>query len=228
MAIDVTVLRVFTDAEGKFGNPLGLVDAGALDPAARQQFATELQYSETVFVDLPGRGSGTARVHVFTPAVEVPFAGAPTVGAAWWLRERGTPVQTLHVPAGLVEVDYVGELAVVRGCAEWATEFVTHELPSPDAVIDADPEDYGDGFAHYLWAWIDETAGQIRSRTFAPEPGVNEDEATGAAAIRITDYLSRDLIIVQGKGSVIHTWWGADGWVRLGGYVVNDGQAVLT
>ena len=31
---------------------------------------------------------------------ELPFAGHPTVGAAWWLRERGTPIRTLQVPAG--------------------------------------------------------------------------------------------------------------------------------
>ena len=33
MAIDVTVLRVFTDADGKFGNPLGVVDASTVDPS---------------------------------------------------------------------------------------------------------------------------------------------------------------------------------------------------
>ena len=53
--------------------------------------------------------------------------------------------------------------------------------------------------------------------------GVPEDEATGAAAVRITDYLSRDLTIVQGKGSVIHTQWSPEGWVRIAGRVVNAG-----
>ena len=53
MAIDVTVLRVFTDADGKFGNPLGVVDASTVDPADRQRIATELGYSETIFIDLP-------------------------------------------------------------------------------------------------------------------------------------------------------------------------------
>jgi predicted PhzF superfamily epimerase YddE/YHI9 len=58
---------------------------------------------------------------------------------------------------------------------------------------------------------------------FAPEFGIPEDEATGAAAVRITDFLSRDLTIVQGKGSVIHTWWSPEGWVRVAGRVVDDG-----
>jgi predicted PhzF superfamily epimerase YddE/YHI9 len=58
---------------------------------------------------------------------------------------------------------------------------------------------------------------------FASALGVPEDEATGAAAVRITDALSRDLTITQGKGSVLRTWWGQDGWVRVGGHVVDDG-----
>jgi hypothetical protein len=41
--------------------------------------------------------------------------------------------------------------------------------------------------------------------------------------VRITDYLSRDLTILQGKGSVIETQWSPEGWVRIAGRVVNDG-----
>ena len=58
---------------------------------------------------------------------------------------------------------------------------------------------------------------------FAPYLGIIEDEATGAAAVRITDYLSRDLMITQGKGSVIETQWSPEGWVRIAGRVVDDG-----
>lgn len=222
MTADVTVLRVFTDVDGKFGNPLGVVDAGAVAVEDRQRIATQLGYSETVFVDPPKPGDATARAQIFTPAVELPFAGHPTVGTAWWLRERGTPIRSLQIPAGVIEVAYVGELAVVEAFAEWTPEFVIHDLTSPEDVLDADPSDYSEDFPHYLWAWIDRPAGHIRSRSFAPELGVHEDEATGAAAIRITEYLSRDLTITQGKGSVIHTWWGPNGWARVGGRVVHE------
>jgi predicted PhzF superfamily epimerase YddE/YHI9 len=53
--------------------------------------------------------------------------------------------------------------------------------------------------------------------------GVAEDEATGSAAVRITDYLTRDLHITQGRGSVIETTWSPQGWVQVGGRVVDDG-----
>ena len=62
---------------------------------------------------------------------------------------------------------------------------------------------------------------------FVANLGVTEDEATGSAAIRMTEYLSRDLTITQGKGSVIQTTWSPDGWVRVAGRVVDDGVTHL-
>ena len=223
MAIDVTVLRVFTDAAGNFGNPLGIVDATAAPPADRQRIATELGYSETVFIDLPASDSTTAHTRIFTPETELPFAGHPTVGTAWWLRDRGTPIRTLQVPAGIVQIRYEGDLTGIVVRAEWSPEFAIHDLPSVDDVVTADPADYQDDAYHYLWAWIDRDRGQIRSRMFANELGVPEDEATGSAAARMTEYLSRDLEITQGKGSRITTRWNPDGWVQVWGRVVGDG-----
>jgi predicted PhzF superfamily epimerase YddE/YHI9 len=222
MGTDVFVVRVFTDSEGNFGNPLGVVDASAVAPADRQALATQLGYSETIFVNLPASGSSTAHARIFTPTTELPFAGHPTVGLSWWLKDRGLPIRTLQVPAGIIAVGYEGELTTVRARADWAPEFMLHKLASPRDVTNADPDEYSD-FAHYIWAWIDEPRGQVRSRMFAPDLGVAEDEATGLAAVRITDSLSRDLTITQGKGSIIHTWWSPEGWVTVGGRVVDDG-----
>lgn len=227
MAIDVDVLRVFTDPEGNHGNPLGVVDAAAVDPDDRQRIAHELGYSETIFVDIPEPGAQSARMRIFTPATELPFAGHPTVGGAWWLRDAGLPVRTLQVPAGLVQVTYEGDVVVVRARSDWAPEFAFHHVDSVEELAAADPSDYTDGGHHYLWTWTDRDAGHIRSRMFAVDLGVPEDEATGAAAVRITDHLSRDLTIVQGRGSVIHTVWSAEGWVRVAGRVVRDSERRL-
>ncbi|MEB3983243.1 PhzF family phenazine biosynthesis protein [Mycobacterium sp. 663a-19] len=223
MGIDVTVLRVFTDPDRNFGNPLGVVDAAQVEPRDRQRLATQLGYSETIFVDLPAAGSTTAHATIYTPRTEIPFAGHPTVGVSWWLRDRGTPINTLRVPAGVVQVGYEGDLTVISARSEWAPELFVHELDSVDELLAADPADYPDDTAHYLWAWTDESAGSLRARMFAANLGVPEDEATGSAAIRITDHLSRDLHITQGKGSRIETIWSPEGWVRVAGRVVNDG-----
>ncbi|MFV8052607.1 PhzF family phenazine biosynthesis protein [Mycobacterium sp. 48b] len=224
MAIDVTVLRVFTDSDGKYGNPLGVVDNSIVAPGDRQRIATELGYSETVFIDLPQPGGNSASAHIFTPVAELPFAGHPTVGASWWLREIGLPVHTLRVPSGILQVEYDEDRAIVNARSEWAPEFAIHDLATVDEVLAADPDDFDDA---YLWAWSDEAHGMLRSRSFATHLGIPEDEATGSAAVRMTDYLSRDLTIVQGKGSVIETRWSPEGWVRLAGRVVNDGTSRL-
>ena len=112
----------------------------------------------------------------------------------------------------------------VRSRADWAPEFMFRELASPADVTSADPDDYPADVAHYIWAWIDEPQGHMRSRMFGGAAlGVVEDEATGSAAVRITDILSRDLTITHGKGSIIYTWWSPEGWVKVGGRVVDDG-----
>jgi predicted PhzF superfamily epimerase YddE/YHI9 len=223
MGIDVTVLRVFTDPDGNFGNPLGVVDASQVETRDRQPLAAQLGYSETIFIDLPTAGATTAHATIYTPRTELPFVGHPTVGASWWLRDNGMPVNTLRVPAGIVQVSYQGDLTGISARTEWAPEYAIHDFDSLDALLSADPADYPDDVAHYLWTWTDPSAGSLRARMFASNLGVREDEATGSAAMRITDYLSSDLTITQGKGSVIETTWNPEGWVGVAGRVVNDG-----
>jgi predicted PhzF superfamily epimerase YddE/YHI9 len=71
----------------------------------------------------------------------------------------------------------------------------------------------------YVWAWEDEAAGNVRSRYFATDIGIGEDEATGAAAVVIGDRLGRPLIIHQGVGSEIVVRPQVDGTIEIGGRV---------
>ncbi|GAA4476850.1 PhzF family phenazine biosynthesis isomerase [Rhodococcus olei] len=219
MSIQVDVVRVFTDRDGRHGNPLGIVDATQVPPADRQRVATTLGYSETIFVDVPAPTASSAAAQIFTPATELPFAGHPTVGLSWWLRERGLGVDTLDVPAGPVATRTSDGVTWVRAKADWAPEFTLHCQPDAEAVRAAPAASYGAGH-HYVWAWAGE--GAISSRMFAPDLGVPEDEATGAAAIRITEHLRRNLHITQGRGSKIVTHYSPDGWIEVGGLVHRD------
>jgi trans-2,3-dihydro-3-hydroxyanthranilate isomerase len=75
-------LDVFTD-RALAGNPLAVVhDADALSANEMQAIAREFNLSETVFVLKPEKPVHNARVRIFTPTRELPFAGHPTVGAA--------------------------------------------------------------------------------------------------------------------------------------------------
>jgi predicted PhzF superfamily epimerase YddE/YHI9 len=221
--VDVQVVRVFTDPSGAFGNPLGIVDGPLVPAASRVAVAAELGYSETVFVDDALAGS----VQIFSATGEMPFAGHPTVGVAWWLRSQGYEASVLRVPAGEVPVTRSGELTSVRAHSTWGSDFSWHQLLTADAVLAASPTSYSAGHT-YLWSWIDEAAGTIRSRMFAPAMGVTEDEATGSAATQLTALLARDLHITQGAGSHLHTTLLPDAWTTVGGRVVAEPSRTTT
>jgi trans-2,3-dihydro-3-hydroxyanthranilate isomerase len=81
------VYDVFSD-RALAGNPLAAVfDDQDLDTEAMQRIAGEFNLSETVFVGTAQNPAHTARVRIFTPRVELPFAGHPTVGTAVALAE---------------------------------------------------------------------------------------------------------------------------------------------
>jgi trans-2,3-dihydro-3-hydroxyanthranilate isomerase len=82
MARRFFTLDVFTDTRLS-GNPLAVVlEAEGLDTAAMQKIAREFNLSETVFVLPPEDQKHRARLRIFTPGIEMPFAGHPTVGTA--------------------------------------------------------------------------------------------------------------------------------------------------
>jgi trans-2,3-dihydro-3-hydroxyanthranilate isomerase len=107
--VDVFTERVFG------GNPLAVVfDAADLSDALMQAIAREMNCSETTFLGPPTRPDCAARVRIFTPAREVPFAGHPTIGTAWVLAtEKRLPGNSLRFNLeegiGPVEVLLEGE-----------------------------------------------------------------------------------------------------------------------
>jgi predicted PhzF superfamily epimerase YddE/YHI9 len=215
---ELHVLRVFCGDGGSGGNPLGVFLEGAEVPAEeRQPIAAELGFPETVFVDDPRRGE----IRILTPAVELPFAGHPVVGTAWLLaRERGA-VASLRPPAGEVPVREEGGLTFAAARPEWMPEFEFVQVASPAEVeaLRGPPEGHD---AVGVWAWSDEGAGVVRERVFCPRYGIDEDEATGSAAITLADRLGRGLEIRQGAGSRILARPLGDGMVEIGGRVELD------
>lgn len=199
---ELHVLRVFLGPDGDGGNPLGVFrDGPATVPERRLEVAHELGFSETVFVD--SIDADVARIAIFTPAAELPFAGHPTVGTSWLLRRSGAPVGILRVKAGDVVVWQDGDLAWIRARAAWVHDFPIDRLGTPADVDAVVPPAMGER-GRYVWAWEDEAAGRLRARYFPTDLGIAEDEATGAAAVVMGDRLGRPLTIRQGVGSELH------------------------
>ena len=102
-------LDVFAERVG-MGNALGVVlDADGLDDDAMQRLAAWTNLSETIFLLDPTHQQADYRVRIFTPRQELPFAGHPSVGAAWAVLEaaRASPDATALVQqcaAGLLPV----------------------------------------------------------------------------------------------------------------------------
>lgn len=127
---DFLVYDVFTDRPFG-GNPLAVIhDATGLPEADLQRIAREFNFSETTFVYPPTDPAHTAKVRIFTPTMEVPFAGHPTIGTAIALNDLGGPT------------DMVLELGVgptaahaKDGHAQFTTKRVLEHFASPDLQI---------------------------------------------------------------------------------------------
>ncbi|MEV3934146.1 MULTISPECIES: PhzF family phenazine biosynthesis protein [unclassified Streptomyces] len=224
----IDVLRVFCGPDGRHGNALGVVRDGRRYPdnESRQALARKLGFSETVFVDDPERGT----VDIRTPGLRLPFAGHPLVGAAWLL-----DLEVLELTVGDVTARQDGEFTWITARPEWVPPRTLERYASVAEVEALTGPPPGEGWL-YVWAWEDEAAGRVRARAFPRRPGecgdtrsggagacsgvIDEDEATGAAAMLLSAELGRALNITQGRGSQILTAPAPDGTMEVGGRVL--------
>ena len=202
-----SVLRVFT-RDGVGGNHLGVVtDLEGLDGTAMQKIAADLGFSETVFVSI----GDVPEVRIFTPGMEMPFAGHPLVGAAYHLFQTGVAGDRIRCGIGEVSIRHDRDLTwidvpmfherayrdgaifakrvglqdpVSTWRVEMPLDYRIVELANADAVAAADPDPSAFGAA--LGAAVFARSGRsVRMRFFAPGAGVFEDPATGSAAVAL-------------------------------------------
>lgn len=151
MKIDYLLLDVFT-TERLRGNPLAVVtNADALLDDQMQRIAGEFNLSETVFIMRPKAERHTAAVRIFTPRVELPFAGHPTVGAAVVLGlETRTSAIRIEAKVGVITC-VIERRDKHRGQARFALPLLPAVAGSaPDKVriaasLGLEPEDIGCG-----------------------------------------------------------------------------------
>lgn len=135
MPLDYHILDVFTErAFG--GNPLAVVlGADAVSSSDMQTIAREFNVSETVFVMNAVSPGHTARIRIFTPGRELPFAGHPTIGTAALLAELRTPIVNGEQDAIIALEEDIGSVRVGVRLRQGGAAFCEFDAPKlPETV----------------------------------------------------------------------------------------------
>ena len=120
---------VFTDTP-YCGNPLAIVlGADNLGTMQMQTIAREFNLSKTIFVQSPDDPAHTAKVRIFLPTAELPFAGHPTIGCAILLAEKLNPSGDFEVEITLEEVAGLVPVNVARRGGNTTAEFTAPVIP---------------------------------------------------------------------------------------------------
>ena len=139
------LLNVFTrGAEVLSGNPLCVFENGeAFDDQTMQALTRQFNLSETTFI-LPSSGA-SARVRIFTPSYEMPFAGHPTLGTAHVCRALGLGGSdlTLEMKAGVIPVNAQGDRWTLQANAPKWRE-VVESRGAIAATLGLEPKDIGE------------------------------------------------------------------------------------
>ena len=135
MARRYGIYDVFTDKRLS-GNPLAVVfDGDGLDDQAMQALAREMNLSETVFVQKAENPAYAAKLRIFTPARELPFAGHPTVGTAVALAGRNHVAAAGNVDIVCVLEENVGPVRCAVRLREGEAGFAEFDLPKKPVRI---------------------------------------------------------------------------------------------
>lgn len=139
------ILNVFAREGRLTGNPLCVFEDGTgLTDGQMQDLARQFNLSETTFI-LPAQ-KATARVRIFTPAYEMPFAGHPTLGTAHVVRslKGGGDAVALEMKAGVIPINAKGDRWTLQAVAPTARAFEMHrrELAAILGLEEADMAEY--------------------------------------------------------------------------------------
>ena len=138
-----TTVDVFTGRQFG-GNPLAIVhQADSLKTPQMQDIAAEFNLSETAFVLRPRDAANTARVRIFTPRAELPFAGHPNVGTGFVLareaERRGQPIaddlMTFEELGGLIRVKVLRDGSGIAGAQVAAPQRLSIGETMPPGIV---------------------------------------------------------------------------------------------
>jgi trans-2,3-dihydro-3-hydroxyanthranilate isomerase len=228
------IADVFTDRPFA-GNQLAVFPhAEAIPEAAMQPIAREFNFAETTFVLPPRDPRNAARVRIFTPKAELPFAGHPTIGTAAVLIHRGLKEKAFVLEEGIgpVPIEVAGSGAVYL-TSEKPIEIPAAKPSLPGVVFeeawfasagvpfcflrlkDKAAVDRAAWLPALAQAWSPNLyvfCGEkdLYVRMFAPQLGIEEDPATGSGAVALAGVLAS-----RERTDGVFTW-GIDQGVKMG------------
>jgi predicted PhzF superfamily epimerase YddE/YHI9 len=218
--IESRLVRAFTGPDGRYGNPaLVVLEPASITPEERSDLAVRLGVPATVFVS--DAAAGRIRIHG-SYGSEISFGGHPVLATIDVLHALGHKPDRIRTKAGDVACRR-GEDGVnwLRAPAAWSKPWRHYPMGSAAEIEALTELPAGEDFTQ-VWAWMDETAGDVRARLWAPRIGKPEDEACGSASMILAQKLGRPLTVLHGRGSVIHVRPLDDGVCDLGGLCAAD------
>ncbi|MEP7061679.1 MAG: PhzF family phenazine biosynthesis protein [Betaproteobacteria bacterium] len=233
MQLRYRLVNVFAESP-LAGNPLCVFESGAaLDDATMQALALQFNLSETTFV-LPSQRAN-ARVRIFTPTFEMPFAGHPTLGSAHIVRALGLggDALTLEMRAGIIPV------AADADRWTFTANAPTWRAPTASADEFASMLGVASGDIGARPLWVDTGSEQLiipltsfdAVRRAAPEAAAMRRYAsTGTRAMALVFAREGDHVLARfffpKHGSVIEDPGTGSACANLGGWLIGTGAAL--
>ncbi len=218
---DVHVLRVFTDSNGKFGDKATVIidEEKHLSASKRQVLTKQLNTVETVFIN----DLGDADISIMHTQGEVDFAGTPALAVAWVLTKlNGKPIKSMKSRGREIVVSQSNGLTWVRTKLSTMPPWHHKRLESVEAVERIKVEETEEWEHTMVWAWVDETKGLVRARTFAADWDIPEAQGNGSGSMMLAAIVNKAIEIKHGKGSVIFAKPAPNDCAEIGGRVAEE------
>ena len=227
MVVEVNVVLVFANEEGKFGNPVGIVSdiLQVISSEKRQKIIANLGFSESVFIE----NFTSGKVSIFNPIKEVRFAGHALIGTAYFISHMlSKPISFLECKGGKVQFWQEDRLTWIHASLTGTPPWHHEQLQNSTEIENLTSSQTTTKKHTMVWAWIDEKRGIIRARTFAPDWGIPEDQGNGSGSMQLATILDRSLEIHHGEGSVIYAKPAENDFADVGGMVKGNLSREIT
>lgn len=216
---NVRLFRVFTDSKGDCGDLASvIIDEGRHIPDnKRQEMAREINTGETAFINDITTGS----ISIMHPQGEIDFAGVAALATSWLLTKLGgKPAGQMHGCGGAITTWQDDDLTWVRASLATMPPWNYKQLESPEAVERIILKETKTVEHTMMWAWLDETKGLIRARTFAIDWDIPEAQGNGSGSMVLAAKLGRAIEIKHGEGSIIFAKPAPGDYADIGGRVI--------